>query len=154
MQVHEGPFMYKECCPLQRLAGTWVAFYVQGVLPSPKTCRYMRGLLCTRSVALSKDLQVHEGPFMYKERCPLQKLAGTWGACYVLGALPSPKTCRYMRSLLCARSIAFSKDLQVHEEPFMCKEHCPLQRLASTWGAFYVQGALPSPKTCRYTRSL
>ena len=24
----------------------------------------MRGLLCTRSVALSKDLQVHEGLFM------------------------------------------------------------------------------------------
>jgi hypothetical protein len=71
------PFMSKERCPLQRLAGTRGAFNVQGVLPSPKNCWDMRGLLCTRSVALSKDLQVHEEPFMYKERCPLQRLAGT-----------------------------------------------------------------------------
>ena len=136
LQVHEWPFMYKECCPLQRLAGTWGAFYVQGVLPSPKICRYMMGLLCARSLVLSKDLQIHEEPFMYKEHCPLQRLAGTWGAFYVQGVLTFPKTCRYMRGLLCARSVALSKDLQVHDGPFMCKEHWPLQILSCTWGAF------------------
>jgi hypothetical protein len=152
LQVHEGPFMYKERCPLQKLAGTWGAFYVQGALPSPKTCRYMRSLLCARSVALSKDLQVHEGPFMCKECWPFQRLAGTWGAFYVQGALPFPKTCRYMRGLLCARSVDLSKDLQVHEGPFMCKECCPFQRFAGTWWAFYVQGALTSPNTFMYMR--
>jgi hypothetical protein len=52
----------------------------------------MMGLLCARSIDLSKYFHVHEGLL------------------YVQGTLTSPKTCMYMRDFLCARSIDLSKE--------------------------------------------